>query len=161
MVIPFRLLFVYTWPSLSKHKLNGWSLSSEQPDKCNHESQPCPCCTCHSPVHLPMMTQPLLYPPPRRRPLMPMAHKPHLYPLATGTVHASLQHCAGGESTRHIAPIPSLTRSLCSGSLAAHLPRTLSMPPAMAPALEAPIGALRLRSTSTLPATSPLMSQVI
>ena len=28
MVIPFRLLFMYTWPSSSKRKLNGWSLNA-------------------------------------------------------------------------------------------------------------------------------------
>src|ERR1700678_1261023 len=98
----------------------------------------------------PMTIQPLPHPPPRRQHLTPMAHEPHLYPLAAGTTHASLRRCAGGESTRHMAPIPSLTRSLCSGSLAAHLLCTLSMPPAMAPALEAPIAALRPRSTSHL-----------
>ena len=85
-----------------------------------------------------MTIQPLPHLPPRRRPLTPMAHKPHLYPLAASTAHASLRRCAGGESTWHMVPIPSLTKPLCSGSLAAHLPRTLSTPPAMAPALEAP-----------------------
>jgi len=66
-----------------------------------------------------------------------------------------------------IQPTPSLTRPLCNGSLAARVPCTLSTPPPMAPALKVPwsplppIAALRLHSTSTLPATSPLTSQVI
>ena len=58
--------------------------------------------------------------------LAPMAHE-HPYPLAAGTAHASLRRrCASGESIYHMAPIPSLTRSLCSGSLAAREPLPLS-----------------------------------
>ena len=72
-------------------------------------------------VHRDVMIKPLPH-----RPLVPMAHE-HPYPLAAGTAHASLRRrCASGESIYHMAPIPSLTRSLCSGSLAAREPLPLS-----------------------------------
>jgi hypothetical protein len=86
-------------------------------------------CVCTS---LPVTIQSLPHPPPRRlnRPLAPMAHKPHLYPLAGGTAHTSLRRrCAGGEPARHMAPIPSLTRFLCSGSLTARVLRTCQRRP--------------------------------
>ena len=44
----------------------------------------------------------------------PRAHGTQAAKLAVGTAHVSLRRRRAGEPARHIAPIPSLTRPLCS-----------------------------------------------